>query len=91
MTDIHGSCRDEFDPVRRAMRGNFAEGLELGASVAVTVAGEPVVDLWAGDADERGRPWERDKIVNVYSTTKTMAATCVLMLPTAARSTSMLQ
>jgi hypothetical protein len=48
--------------------------------VAVTLEGEPVVDLWAGDADESGRPWERDTIVNVWSTTKTMAATCLLVL-----------
>ncbi len=39
-----------------------------------------MVDLWAGDADQHGRPWAEDTIVNVYSTTKTMAATCVLML-----------
>jgi CubicO group peptidase (beta-lactamase class C family) len=80
MTEIHGTCRDGFESVRTAMRANFDQGQELGACVFVTVAGEPVVDLWAGDADEHGRPWEQDTIVNVYSTTKTMAATCVLML-----------
>ena len=36
-----------------------------------------VVDLWAGTADQAGtRPWERDTIVNVYSTTKGMTALC---------------
>ena len=39
-----------------------------------------MVDIWAGDADTDGTPWHRDTIVNVYSTTKTMAATCMLML-----------
>ena len=34
-----------------------------------------MVDLWGGFADEaQQRPWQRDTIVNVYSTTKTMAA-----------------
>lgn len=33
-----------------------------------------------GIPGDDGRPWERDTIVNVYSTTKTMAALCVLML-----------
>jgi CubicO group peptidase (beta-lactamase class C family) len=80
MTEIHGTCGDGFESVRAAMDSNFDQGQELGASVAVTVAGEPVVDLWAGDADQHGRPWEQDTIVNVYSTTKTMAATCMLML-----------
>ena len=47
---------------------------------ALPIYGEFVVDLWAGDADQNGTPWEKDTIVNVYSTTKTMAAICVLML-----------
>ena len=80
MTEIHGFCDDGFEPVRAAMLANFDQGNELGASVFVTIAGRPVVDLWAGDADDQGRPWEEDTIVNVYSTTKTMAATCMLML-----------
>lgn len=80
MTELHGTCADGFEPVRAAMAANFDQGTELGASVCVTVAGEPVVDLWAGDADAAGRHWEEDTIVNVYSTTKTMAATVMLML-----------
>lgn len=80
MTEIHGTCRDDFAPVRQRFEDNFAEGLELGASVAVTLHGEPVVDLWAGDATADGKPWEADTITNVWSTTKTMAAISVLML-----------
>ena len=80
MTEIHGTCDDEFEPVQAAMAVNFDSGQELGASVCVTLGGNPVVDLWAGDADENGRPWQADTIVNVYSTTKTMAATVMLML-----------
>lgn len=80
MTEIHGDCAPEFARVREAFEKNFEQGLELGASVAVTRDGESVVDLWAGDADPKGTPWTRDSIVNVYSTTKTMASTCILML-----------
>jgi CubicO group peptidase (beta-lactamase class C family) len=78
--EINGFCDDSFSGVRDAFVGNFEAGNELGASVAVTHHGKPVVDLWAGDADEHGRPWLEDTIVNVYSTTKTMTFTCVLML-----------
>ena len=78
--DMHGFCDEAFLAVRAAFSGNFDRGKELGASVAVTHHGVPVVDLWAGDADETGTPWDEDTIVNVYSTTKTMAATCMLML-----------
>jgi CubicO group peptidase (beta-lactamase class C family) len=49
--------------------------------VAVFIGGEPVVDIWGGYADaERTRPWERDSITNVFSTTKTMTFVCALML-----------
>ena len=78
--EIHGTCKPGFEAVRDAFEANFAEGLEIGAAAAVTVDGEFVADVWAGDADTNGTPWQRDTIVNVYSTTKTMAATCMLML-----------
>jgi CubicO group peptidase (beta-lactamase class C family) len=78
--EVHGFCRPGFEPVQEAFVSNFEKGLDVGASVAVTRDGEFVVDLWAGDADAKGTPWAEDTIVNVYSTTKTMAAICVLML-----------
>lgn len=78
--DVHGSCADGFEAVRDAFVTNFDEGLEVGAAAAVTVDGEFVVDIWGGDADPRGTPWAEDSIINVYSTTKTMAATCMLAL-----------
>ncbi len=56
-------------------------GTDVGASVAVLVDGEPVVDIWGGSVDEAGTaPWERDTITNVWSTTKTMTFLCALML-----------
>ena len=78
--EVHGFCKPGFEGVRDAFVSNFEQGLELGASVAVTRDGEFVVDLWAGDADTAGNPWQRDTLVNVYSTTKTMAATSLLVL-----------
>lgn len=80
MTEIHGTCTEQMAPVRDALAASFERGDERGASVCVTVDGAPVVDLWGGLATDDDRPWERDTIVNVYSTTKTMAALCVLML-----------
>ncbi len=56
-------------------------GADLGASVAVFLHGDPVVDIWGGWADaEKTRPWERDTITNVWSTTKTMTFLVALML-----------
>jgi CubicO group peptidase (beta-lactamase class C family) len=79
MTEIHGTCTPDFEAVRTAFAANFEQGLEQGASVSVTHHGETVVDLWGGLAAD-DRPWEADTICNVWSTTKTMAATVMLML-----------
>lgn len=49
--------------------------------MAVFVDGEPVVDVWGGFADAgRSVPGQRDTLVNVWSTTKTMTALCALVL-----------
>jgi CubicO group peptidase (beta-lactamase class C family) len=79
--EIDGKCDDKFARVRDAFEENFTSGADLGASFAVTVNGEYVVDIWGGHLDEeKTRPWKEDTIVNVYSTTKTMAAICMLVL-----------
>ncbi|HTN99243.1 MAG TPA: serine hydrolase domain-containing protein [Microthrixaceae bacterium] len=80
MTEIHGHCDEAFTSVRDQFANNFEQGLELGASVCVTKDGKTVVDLWGGDADRNGRPWEQDTLCNVWSTTKTMSAIVMLML-----------
>jgi CubicO group peptidase (beta-lactamase class C family) len=78
---VQGVTQDRFAGVRRQFEANLASGEDLGASFCATVDGEIVVDLWGGFADEaRRRAWERDTIVNVYSTTKTMTALTALML-----------
>ncbi len=81
MADIQGTCDARFDGVKQAFASNLDQGLDVGASVAVVLDGELVVDIWGGHADEaKTKPWERDTIVNVWSTTKTMTALCALML-----------
>ena len=80
MMESQGYCVDEFEAVRDAFQENFATGDELGASVCVVHDGKVVVDLWGGHSAPSGEPWQKDTIVNVYSTTKTMAAVCMLML-----------
>ena len=74
---IEGTCDPKFNRVKDAFAANFESGVEVGAAVALTLDGKPVVDLWAGHADkEKTRPWTRDTIVNVYSTTKGLTAIC---------------
>jgi CubicO group peptidase (beta-lactamase class C family) len=78
---IEGHCDARFVSVRDAFAANFEAGREVGASFAVTVDGELVVDVWGGYADAaRTRPWKCDTIINVFSTTKAMAALCAHIL-----------
>ena len=75
--EVHGICDARFASVRDTLSENFTKYGEIGASLAVMVDGRMVVDLWAGHADAaRTRPWERDTIVNAWSTTKGIVATC---------------
>ncbi|MGW3289224.1 serine hydrolase domain-containing protein [Streptomyces sp. NPDC001002] len=78
---VHGDCDERFAAVRTAFEENFRDRDELGAAVTVTVDGEVVVDLWGGWADgARTRPWERDTLVNVWSTSKGPVALCAHIL-----------
>jgi CubicO group peptidase (beta-lactamase class C family) len=80
-TEIQGYCDSKFALVKEAFANNFEQGLEVGASFAATVNGKFVVDIWGGYADEAlTRPWQKDTIVCVWSTTKVMTAICALML-----------
>ncbi|HLZ73357.1 serine hydrolase domain-containing protein [Phenylobacterium sp.] len=78
---VAGFTQDKFAPVREAFAANFASGADVGASFCATQDGETVVDLWGGFADAaKTRPWEKDTIVNVYSTTKTMTFLTALLI-----------
>jgi CubicO group peptidase (beta-lactamase class C family) len=64
--------------VRQAFEDNFGVRGDVGASVAVQVDGDVVVDLWGGLADPAtGRAWGRDTTTLVYSATK--GATAILV------------
>lgn len=79
--EMSGRWDRRFWPLAEAFRDNFDEGLELGASLAVTWRGRTVVDVWGGWADPaRTRSWRRDTIVQVFSVTKIMLLTAVLSL-----------
>jgi len=79
--EIHGFCNRRFVAVKEAFAKSFREGKEIGASCAVTIDGQFVIDIWAGYSDaNQTRPWRKNSIVNVWSTTKVMTALCAHML-----------
>src|ERR1700730_946504 len=76
-TSIEGTCDPRFKSVKDAFAANFETAHEVGASVAMYIDGKLVVDLWGGYTDQaRTQPWARDTLVNIYSTTKGLAAMC---------------
>ena len=80
-TPLGGTCSARFDPLRELFAAKLESGEDLGASLAVNIDGEMVVDLWGGWADEaRTVPWTENTITNVFSTTKAMTALAALVL-----------
>ena len=80
MAEVQGVCDKRFGAVRDALAASLDRD-DVGASAAVYLDGEPVVDIWGGYADAaRTIGWEPDTITGVWSLTKTMTALCVLIL-----------
>jgi CubicO group peptidase (beta-lactamase class C family) len=78
---VEGFVAPGFEPVRAAFSMNLETGQDMGASAAIFIDGEPVVDIWGGYFDPTfTRPFERDSIVHLYSSTKTVTALCALVL-----------
>src|SRR5690348_15852337 len=82
--EIQGEVAPGFEGVREAFAANFArEGhyREVGAALAAFHQGRCAVDLWGGFADRgRSRPWTRDTLINVWSSTKGMVAVAIAIL-----------
>lgn len=78
---VSGQAEGKFAGVKSVMEASLASGADLGASFCATKGGETVIDIWGGHAEPgKTSSWERDTIVNVYSTTKTMTALTALLL-----------
>ncbi len=74
---VEGTCDPKFNRVKDVFVENFEKRNEVGAAAAVMLDGKSVVDIWAGHADrEKTKPWTRNTLVNVYSTTKGVTAIC---------------
>ncbi|MEL6758523.1 MAG: serine hydrolase domain-containing protein [Pseudomonadota bacterium] len=78
---ISGEVDPKFRPIADAFEKNFTDGLDIGASFCLFQNGEKKVDIWGGHMDvAKTRRWEKDTLVNVWSTTKGIMAFCVARL-----------
>ncbi|WP_131769815.1 serine hydrolase domain-containing protein [Candidatus Protofrankia californiensis] len=78
---VAGFVAPGFEPIAEEFDRNFALRGEAGAAFSAYVDGELIVDLWGGVADaEAGRRWRKDTLQLVFSGTKGLVATCLLVL-----------
>ena len=81
---INGAVESGFETVREVFAAGFARddaAREVGAAIAGFHRGRCVVDLWGGLADPATRKaWERETLVNVWSTTKGVCAIAIATL-----------
>ena len=78
---VSGYCDPKFVAIEEELSKAIKSGFDTGASVAIEHQGAMVVNLWGGYKDrEKTQPWLEDTIVNVFSTTKAITATCILQL-----------
>ena len=81
MGEVHGFCDERFAAIGEQFRTALEDGSDLGASYAIDVSGELVVDLWGGFRDvAHSSPWESDTLVRVASTCKVVTTIAILML-----------
>ncbi|MFZ3290814.1 serine hydrolase domain-containing protein [Mycobacterium sp.] len=75
---IHGAADPHFGCAVRSFAAMFPGRRFGGGALAVYLDGEPVVDVWTGWSDRRGRvPWSADTATMVFSATKGMASTVI--------------
>ena len=78
--EIHGECDPQFSKVKETFEKLYQEDREIGSCFAVYKDGNPLVNLWGGFQDkEKTKPWQKDNLVTVYSTTKGVAAFCIAL------------
>jgi CubicO group peptidase (beta-lactamase class C family) len=76
---IQGRVEEGFWRVARALERQVRRS-GGGAAVCVYHRGRPVVDAWAGERDDEGRPWQADTMAMSFSTSKGVLATLLHVL-----------
>jgi CubicO group peptidase (beta-lactamase class C family) len=75
---VHGAADPHFACAVRSFAAMFPGRRFGGGALAVYLDGEPVVDVWTGWSDRRGRErWSADTGAMVFSATKGMASTVI--------------
>jgi CubicO group peptidase (beta-lactamase class C family) len=77
--EAHGNVDEGFASVVDSFLDGFTGGRDVGASLAVYLEGQPVINLHAGFRDRRKtKPWENDTLCCLFSMSKGITAICLL-------------
>ena len=78
---IDGRSDSAFSNVLDVFSQILEDPEQRGAALCVQVAGETVIDVWGGVIDRHGEQlWQRDTLVNIFSSGKPVAAVVLLQL-----------
>ncbi len=78
---IDGSSDSAFSSVLDVFTQILEDPEQRGAALCVQVAGETVIDVWGGVIDRHAEQlWQRDTLVNIFSSGKPVAAVVLLQL-----------
>ena len=81
MSKASGHCDSKFSVISKIFNKAIESGFETGAAIAIEHKGEMVVNMHGGFKDAaKTMPWEADTMVNVFSVTKGVTATCIARL-----------
>jgi CubicO group peptidase (beta-lactamase class C family) len=81
MAEIHGHFDRRFSALADILSASIDAGTDVGASAAVTLDGEMVVDIWGGWANaQKTELWQADTLTTVWSCTKTITTLAALVL-----------
>ncbi len=76
---MDGHLHPDFSLVAETLRGQIGRNVG-GAAACVYHRGEKVLDLWGGERDEWGTPWDEGTLAPSFSTTKGVASTLMHIL-----------
>ena len=78
---IKGYCDPKFQNVYDVFSNAIESEFETGAALAIEHQGNMIVNLWGGHQDaQKTKAWEENTLVNVFSVTKGITATCISRL-----------
>lgn len=78
---LDGKSDSAFSSVLDVFTQILEEPEQRGASLCVQIAGETVIDVWGGVIDRHAEQlWQRDTLVNIFSSGKPLAAVVLLQL-----------